>query len=64
MHVDLLTLIFKCNHFLFNGMNYIHVQETSMGTKVSPSYANHGTTRKTTSVVSVYETSRVVTSNW
>jgi hypothetical protein len=38
--VDLLTLILKCNNFEFNGVHYLQIQGTAMGTKMAPSYAN------------------------
>ena len=38
--MDLLTLILKCNNFEFNGVHYLQIQGTAMGTKMAPSYAN------------------------
>ena len=38
--VKLLTLILKCNNFVFKGKHYLQVQGTAMGTKMAPAYAN------------------------
>ena len=38
--VQLLTLVLKCNNFIFNDIHYLQVNGTAMGTKMAPSYAN------------------------
>ncbi|XP_053376905.1 uncharacterized protein LOC123530291 [Mercenaria mercenaria] len=40
MLVELLTLVLKCNNFVFNDKHYLQIQGTAMGTKMAPSYAN------------------------
>ncbi|XP_071155741.1 uncharacterized protein [Mytilus edulis] len=38
--IQLLTLVLKCNNFVFNGEHFLQVNGTAMGTKMAPSYAN------------------------
>jgi len=59
--VDLLTIVFKCNIFKFNGDRYLPVQGTAMDTKLAPSYANifKGYLKKTAAYVSSSKTAHV-----
>jgi hypothetical protein len=38
--VEMLTLVLKNNNFTFDGNHYLQINETAMGTKMAPSYAN------------------------
>ena len=38
--VEMLTLVLKNNNFTFDGKHYLQINETAMGTKMAPSYAN------------------------
>ena len=38
--VEMLTLVLKNNNFTFDVNNYLRLNETAMGTKMAPSYAN------------------------
>ena len=38
--VKLIKLVLKRNNFEFNGQHYLQIQETVMGTKMAPAYAN------------------------
>ena len=37
---NLITLILTLNNFVFNGLNYLQIQGTAMGTCMAPNYAN------------------------
>jgi hypothetical protein len=38
--VEMLILVLKNNNFTFDGNHYLQINETAMGTKMAPSYAN------------------------
>jgi hypothetical protein len=38
--VEMLTLVLENNNFTFDGNHYLQINETAMGTKMAPSYAN------------------------
>jgi hypothetical protein len=38
--VEMLTLVLKNNNFTVDGNHYLQINETAMGTKMAPSYAN------------------------
>ena len=38
--IRILELVLKCNNFTFNNENYLQINGTAMGTRVSPTYAN------------------------
>jgi hypothetical protein len=38
--VEMLTLVLKNNNFTLDGYQYLQINGTAMGTKMTPSYAN------------------------
>jgi hypothetical protein len=38
--VTMITMVLKKNNFTFNGDHYLQINDTAIGTKMAPSYAN------------------------